>query len=1281
MFSLFRSNNKRNSSTPSSPQPPRSAHAQSPDFYSPPASSRAQQVADSPISSAPPVLPPIPHVASTRGSVDNGDLELDQDALNDIFTPLTLADHRPSVSAPQSEPHTQPSYSLGLDFASEHPPPSYAQQPSFTQRQGHGYGQETRAQQPPSTPPNPGRVRAEPTFTLDPPESPEETAATSKPSRRYTSFADFGRLDFRKSSRLSTEPSQSSKSPSTDSRHNHDAPFLQPQQTSSPSSSISSYHKGPSQTNLAADSSPSSHLSNQVSPNNQPSSNNTSGGQRLSRARHLLAPVSMLIKRRTSQGVDEADIPVAPQRMFDVPALEAPRGYDPRIKGKRVHDFDEESRKPKRNFSTNDMMGMARQSLELKGRRSSIPALSGSVGDALGIHEPEKEHAPVFVENFDDPEPEDQQEASKAVQRETLANPDFLARVARQLDFDAVEPSSSLPPLGPPVSHEQIPQTPPQRESIPTPPTAIRIGVGSHDFQTAASSGGQTTPTPQSPRTSDQMASSERMSANPARISKNTDVSSPRVSVDHSTARSSISNDTSATTPPQPSPPVDPSRRSLTLEPPFQPTTPLKHIGSNASRVSRFSFQFQNDRSLEQERALEEKHKAKYSTPAAKRASMADSRFEELEDEDIDYDAMDDGGYEEDIPQLGDEDDDGRPAGLGNARWSTLNPASAAAGTTATRASSQSCYSNHSPVDDPEPPQTQRHAEAAISAPPARTMTRSTVISDDMYYDDGMIGPQTVSGASEVSPLDETRFDDAAFGRSKSTLLRSNPAPETVAKSRFKSMKGINKGPVAVEKSASVTRSEDDAAQPPTAETSRSSSLSAYHGALASATAQAAKDGKFSRGNSVGAASSNYTADADADTGADDDQALAVDEDDSVFGTQQSFDDIEEEDDQMVAAANAEVLASEDADFYGQEFGFYGASAVSSDGQLYNGGFFGQSGLLRAALNPRNNEPNLTPITERSEYSTRNSFIGSTPWGPSSSMSQPNAMSPGLKDLAAQIGMDDNDMTLNQLLRLRRAAFEGSNSSPRSVQGSSGSNDSSPTSQQNNSSPLAFRHPSTSHPSLHDFRRNSELELPDVYEAPEGEGEGDYDEAVAGDSPLSPNVTYGMARAVPLSQRARGDRRSSSEVFAEEYQNVVHQASPSRERTGSSPLSGLQGVPGRSSPPILCSPVPRTPAATSPLASPHGDVSSAVPLPSQDMMQKFANRPAPDGYRKSWEPSQRTSLTSPLKSPEIGGSTSVAYVREVDAEGQEQWYLERRREQSTGELVVLSREAVQGGRI
>ncbi|ROW06820.1 hypothetical protein VMCG_03994 [Cytospora schulzeri] len=170
------------------------------------------------------------------------------------------------------------------------------------------------------------------------------------------------------------------------------------------------------------------------------------------------------------------------------------------------------------------------------------------------------------------------------------------------------------------------------------------------------------------------------------------------------------------------------------------------------------------------------------------------------------------------------------------------------------------------------------------------------------------------------------------------------------------------------------------------------------------------------------------------------DDAVYNDYDDDGFGG--GFDDEfgdEFFDDDFIAEANAEALAYDSDGFYGQEFGFYSApisqgyhGASKSNGpspgdETLYGGYFGPSGVNRTKSGRVvSREPNLTPITERSEYSNRNSIMSLANPGAAlgTSEGRNSLQSPGLAQLAMMA--DDGHMNLESLLRLRNKAWGGS---------------------------------------------------------------------------------------------------------------------------------------------------------------------------------------------------------------------------------------------------------------
>lgn len=143
------------------------------------------------------------------------------------------------------------------------------------------------------------------------------------------------------------------------------------------------------------------------------------------------------------------------------------------------------------------------------------------------------------------------------------------------------------------------------------------------------------------------------------------------------------------------------------------------------------------------------------------------------------------------------------------------------------------------------------------------------------------------------------------------------------------------------------------------------------------------------------------------------------------------------EEDPFIAAANADALANDFDGEYGSEFGFYARPSDESDsaeeGAFANGGYFGPKEWSEIKRKKSTREPNLTPITERSEYSTRNSFISIHALGGPQDI-RATTQSPGLAQLARMSpGGWDAEMSLDALLKLKRSAFGGSQTSLRSL--------------------------------------------------------------------------------------------------------------------------------------------------------------------------------------------------------------------------------------------------------
>ncbi|PHH76989.1 hypothetical protein CDD80_1011 [Ophiocordyceps camponoti-rufipedis] len=314
--------------------------------------------------------------------------------------------------------------------------------------------------------------------------------------------------------------------------------------------------------------------------------------------------------------------------------------------------------------------------------------------------------------------------------------------------------------------------------------------------------------------------------------------------------------------------------------------------------------------------------------------------------------------------------------------------------------------------------------------------------------------------------------------------------------------------------------------------------------------------------------------------------------DDDEYGDVDGLDD-----DAIIAEANASALAYDSDGWYGQEFGFYSAPAgqhqtlhapKSSSFEYANGGFFGPNGMsaMDHSANGRmlSREPNLTPITERSEYSNRNSLMSLGL--PAFSSSTPAVQSPCLSQLAAVGERGDEQMTLSALLRLRSKAWGGSQISLTS------SKDGSPRSERGDATTSPWGHnavPSQLHLIGGEYgRKNSLLSTA----SPDSEGVSDCG---------SPTMTM----AVP--------------VWSES-------AEP--------------------------------PAST-------GDHRPMTFSPSS---------------RSSWDTDDGNTHSRRGHHRQRSSTDSVSYLRE-EGGGETRWIMERRRTGESGEVEILEREVVEGGRI
>lgn len=1023
----------------------------------------------------------------------------------------------------------------------------------------------------------------------------------------------------------------------------------------------------------------------------------------------LRNPMSLLMRRRSGQTLDPLhDESLVTQRS---PSFMPPirDNYDPSIRGSIIHDFN--APRLNRNFSYNNAYG-------------SSPVPPETPGEVGRVSPPkiEKEHTPVFHEHFDDDTSYEQSQA--AVRAEQLANNDFLARNSMLL---MSEPSPPEPAPAPRVAHtpQEVKQVPAQSSpEVPSQPISL---PSSQSYQPIDHASSVLSPV-------EEMPSPTYAAADDAPKSKKSTKS----------------------------PPPSRSRATSVTDPSWQPAGLPAHL---SSRASRFSFQINGGSDSTQEHVMEERHRKKAAEKAAKQAHLSTNTIEDEYDEygmEDDFDM--DGGFEEEIPMLGEEDDF---AGLGDQNindgistidFSTLsvnsgamnhmgslplngyvqpqfdaygNPigfATTSGGAHQMQSIQSSGYLNPEEDDEedarpgfqmsPQQPPVGSDLREAQSSNDSSPGDLDLGLDDDMYFDDGLIGEQDLG--------DTPAFDEATFDDPEGPLYerKTKPAPtEEIPSSQPLQALPSETGYEAdddtlskhLEKSEpSLTHKTSVAHAPAGPTTFDFSDMSSYHTALVDAANRAEAEGRFARKASVdiGHSSSEFEETSSVSHSRpslvpDDDGRFSLDTtsfplDDDVYGMDMSFQDDYDysdydsalENDPMIAAANAEALAYDDEGFYGSEFGFY---AAAGDAQSEWGGVFA-SGLNRA-VSGRNavREPNLTPITERSEYSTRNSFISLNHFRDGSMP----ITSPGLAQLARmspyEWPVEEDDMSLDALLKLRKGAFGGSASSlPSSTANSP-----------RNPSPFGMQFvPRASSAAGHRMQEHYESEESNESATVPLEFLNNNED----DDALMDSVNGAYANE--SDGQSDGDERPESPTLtASDYNSLASPTNPLQTLPPFSPPTRPQILQMQSlymqTPATLAAAI-KSPANIALPMSPFG-----MPLPSPFNMAHHPASPppidtslsSPAATSSTTTGPRRTSVgfvspvsaTSPMTPGGGGGGSSgwrggghsrkgsaadsVTYVREHDEAGEGRWVLERRRTAESGELELVGREIVEGGRI
>ncbi|OQE43430.1 hypothetical protein PENCOP_c003G03776 [Penicillium coprophilum] len=720
---------------------------------------------------------------------------------------------------------------------------------------------------------------------------------------------------------------------------------------------------------------------------------------------HLLNPMSLLARRRSSQMVSSRaeDIKI---KNRNVPAM--PDDYDPRIRGKIVHDFS--APRPRRNLSA------IQRDTVVNGQDTSpqIPSqpLGARWNDQAKRH---SDHSPVFKEHFEDQnvlqvENKGYLQSSLLTGQSQLGPDSSLPVFARNLPShipegtdisEQLEPKAAEPPSSPPkaISHAH-PQHPQDQDTIPNVPF------------------------------------------NPSALPRHLKSNASRFSFDMSGVESS-------------------SQEKMLEE---------KHKAKEASRrmedgyFDDFDEDFDDDM-MDDLDGLEEK------IPGVN----ADADDDDFDDFSVSQNNNDTEAKSWAIPELS----------------PVVGSPITAAPPAPTNTSHFTSHLSESRKSDDGPSQqllgenpsllARTDATSTISQVPAvKQATQILDDDDDLYFDDGDFGD--LAADNQDGGFDESIFDDV-----NSHLYERKPVAPVVPLPTDSVAPGGNDSPPGKESPVAERGVQGLQHMPSVASDYRvtgsvkrgplgepipnmgparahggvltEQNLDILHNALAFAANEVSYSGRFERKFSMSEASQGQDSAAQTSQTIDSQPGLISDDsrisqaadamtfedvfDDQVYDDQvyddHFYNDYDDSylDDAIVAAANAEALENDDDGFYGQEFGFYAQADGNGASELTNGGYFGPrrvEGITRNhSSRGKFQEPSLTPITERSEWSTRNSMISVKAHGgthPNSALA-----SPGLAQLVDMGNLDD-EMSLSALMKLRRGAWGGSNGSLRSSAGS-----------------------------------------------------------------------------------------------------------------------------------------------------------------------------------------------------------------------------------------------------
>ena len=782
----------------------------------------------------------------------------------------------------------------------------------------------------------------------------------------------------------------------------------------------------------------------------------------LHQARHgktklnLLNPMSILARRKSSQPVPQANLDKHSQtKGSDRLTLELSDDYDPRIRGNIIHDFS--APQPGRSYSSNNVNALSRENGQVwkgMGRNQSklSPGPNSSLSDEESPNSAERQHTPVFKEHFDD---DIGHSNSNSINRESLKPSAFMYQVALKESYLEPEPDPlSLPPFARNLASKLSKATEAADQTLVPKGSLEVVHEMSLPDETSPSLPSKSSPPVSPPKVRSRASSNADSPFQPGGMPRRFTSNASRFSFDMAGVGSSA--------------------QEKILEERHRQKAKDKAQISNTSTASPRDDCWNDEESFE--------------TYSGYNSMDDDVDFEESIPG-VNADADKSSGV---MPSQNIHDLQTLPpiessisgfASPGNTSMARIDKLSAGADQSIHHPASELWpnplkQNGHDPLRYPSTDllSSQRPglgiaaspSEHAHPLPPENKNEKKYVAplagisrqydyqdDDDLYFDDGMI--------EDVDTRDDEAFDESVFDDDTSRVYGLPPRylkltdMEHQKGEMFSDHMGSQSHDAVIDnnivlntnaRGSKVTQTLrppgsngffDESSSEHRNSFRQSSSLTqgnlaAYHDALAFAANQAALNGEFKRSESVAEREPGEPSnELPAEIPANGNRNHEVHGFPSKFDYQDPDDfdyDDALSDDPIIAAANAEALENDDEGFYGQEFGFY--PRASGTGEYANGGYFGPQGIegIGRSHSGRVNfqEPSLTPITERSEWSNRNSAISLALHGYSQSAQQAMS-SPGLAQLADMMSLEEDDLSFSALMKLRRDAWGGSTAS------------------------------------------------------------------------------------------------------------------------------------------------------------------------------------------------------------------------------------------------------------